>query len=249
VGICNKNSQTSVTQKHSGSGFYCEFVHQATGQAHYPFWPKVCISPQESISASAQKGEQPMTELDTTSRSNRAPAGFKINPTVSGNFEVKIWGKLNPGWIGVLSSGLSRNRISIIKGKAQKSSNFWDSIFEIEKTRFATDPQKLDILALAREENETTADNNFSISRFSLEPPERHNGALFLEVQAEDQLGFLGQLLNRLAFLLLFPEEISIDTVQGRIFDKFWIKGLGGTPPSSTAQAALKRKLDEWQRI
>jgi UTP:GlnB (protein PII) uridylyltransferase len=203
---------------------------------------------QEIISASAQKGEQPMTELETTSRSNRAAAGFKIVPTVSGNFELKIWGKLNPGWIGSLSSGLSRNRISIIKGKAQKSSNIWDTVFEIEKTRFATDPLKLDILALALEENETTPDTRFSISQFSLEPPEKHNGALFLEVQAEDQLGFLGQLLNRLAFLLLFPEEISIDTVQGRIFDKFWIKGLGGTPPSATAQAALRRKLEEWQR-
>ena len=73
-------------------------------------------------------------------------------------------------------------------------------------------------------------------------------GALSLEVKATDQLGFLGQLLNNLAFLLLFPEEISIDTVQGEIFDKFRIKGLGGNPPSATAQAALKRKLAEWQR-
>ncbi|MDD2335257.1 MAG: hypothetical protein PHD01_01615 [Geobacteraceae bacterium] len=178
----------------------------------------------------------------------RAPSGFETLPTVSGTFEVKIWGKFPPGWIGSLSSGLSRHKISIIRGKAWKSLTYWETVFEVSKTRFATDPGNLDYLALAQEENITTPDDFFSISQFTLEPPEKHNGALYLEVKATDQLGFLGQLLNSLAFLTLFPEEISIDTVQGKIFDKFWIKGLGGNPPSATAQAALKRKLEEWKR-
>jgi len=180
--------------------------------------------------------------------STRAPSGVEVLPTVSGNFEVKIWGKFPPGWIGSLSSGLSRHKISIIRGKAKKSLTYWETVFEVAKTRFATDPGKIDFLALAQEENVTSPDNSFSISRFTLEPPEKHNGTLYLEVKAEDQLGFLGQLLNSLAFLTLFPEEISIDTVQGKIFDKFWIKGLGGNPPSATAQTALKRKLEEWQQ-
>lgn len=178
----------------------------------------------------------------------RAPSGFETLPTVSGTFEVKIWGKFPPGWIGSLSSGLSRHKISIIRGQARKSLTYWETVFEVTKTRFATDPGNLDYLALAQEENITTPDDFFSISQFTLEPPEKHNGALYLEVKATDQLGFLGQLLNSLAFLTLFPEEISIDTVQGKIFDKFWIKGLGGNPPSATAQAALKRKLEEWKQ-
>jgi hypothetical protein len=181
------------------------------------------------------------------SSSNRAPTGFEIIPAASGNLEVKIWGKFPPGWIGSLSSGLSRHKINIIRGKARKSLTYWETVFEIEKTRFATDPRKLDFLELAQEENETGPEISLSISQFTLEPPERHNGALYLEVKAADQLGFLGQLLNSLAFLTLFPEEISIDTVHGKILDTFWIKGLGGNPPSATAQAALKRKLEEWQ--
>jgi UTP:GlnB (protein PII) uridylyltransferase len=179
---------------------------------------------------------------------SRGKSGFELLRSESGNHSVKIWGRFPPEWIGSFSSGLSRHKISIVRGKAKKSLSYWETEFEVEKTRFATDPGKLDFLALAQEENSTTPDDSFSISQFTLEPPEKHNGALYLEIKAADQLGFLGQLLNSLAFLTLFPEEISIDTVQGKIFDKFWIKGLGGNPPSATAQAALKKKLEEWKK-
>lgn len=173
-------------------------------------------------------------------------SGFEIHPTASGNFIVKIWGRFSPEWIGCLSSGLSRHKISIVKGKAKKSLAYWETEFEIEKTRLADDPRKLDFLSLAKEENSSSQENSLSISRYTLEPPETHGGALYLEIKAADQLGFLGQILNNLAFLTLFPEEISIDTVQGNIFDKFWIRGLGGNPPSASAQTALKKKLEEW---
>ncbi len=179
---------------------------------------------------------------------SRGKSGFEVLPGASGNFTVNIWGRFPPEWIGSLSSGLSRHKISIVRGKARKSLAYWETEFEVEKTRFATDPGKLDFLALAQEENRTTPDDSFSISQFTLEPPEKHNGALYLEVKAADQLGFLGQILNNLAFLTLFPEEINIDTVHGNIFDKFWIRGLGGNPPSTTAQAALKKKLEEWKK-
>lgn len=176
----------------------------------------------------------------------KGKSGFEILPTASGNFVVKIWGKFSPEWIGCLSSGLSRHKISIVKGKAKKSLAYWETEFEIVRTHLATDPRKLDFLALAKEETNTRQENSVSLTRYTLEPPEKHGGALYLEIQAADQLGFLGQILNNLAFLTLFPEEISIDTVQGNIFDKFWIRGLGGNPPSATAQAALKKKLEEW---
>ncbi|HOP41458.1 MAG TPA: hypothetical protein PLI53_10495 [Geobacteraceae bacterium] len=177
---------------------------------------------------------------------NPAEPGFEIVPTGSGTYVLKLWGKLHPGCIGSLSSGLSRNKINIIRGQAVKSISHWDILLEIAKSGFATDPNKLDLLALAKEEdNDDVPQDSFSISRFTLEPPEKHNDALYLEVKAPDQLGFLGRILNRLAFLLLFPEKIMIDTVNNRIYDKFWIRGLGGNPPSATAQAALRKKLEE----
>ncbi|MDD2321454.1 MAG: hypothetical protein PHO83_15525 [Geobacteraceae bacterium] len=185
------------------------------------------------------------TTATISGTSNRAQTGFEVDRTLTGTFQVKLWGRFHPGWLGALSSGLSRHRISIISGSAKKTGTSWDASFEVTSTRFASDPLKLDFLALAREDNDAVAESVFSLSQFTLEPPAKHHGALYLEVKAADQLGFLGQLLNRLAFLLLFPEEISIDTVQGRIFDKFWIRGLGGTTPSETAQAALEKKLAE----
>ncbi|RQW81701.1 MAG: hypothetical protein EHM79_19450 [Geobacter sp.] len=181
-------------------------------------------------------------------RGTKGKSGFDILPGASGNFIVRIWGRFSPEWIGCLSSGLSRHKISIVKGTAKKALSYWEAEFEIEKTRLADDPRKLDFLALAKDESNTTQENSISITKYTLEPPEKHGGALYLELKAADQLGFLGQVLNNLAFLTLFPEEISIDTVQGNIFDKFWIRGLGGNPPSATAQAALRRKLEEWSR-
>jgi UTP:GlnB (protein PII) uridylyltransferase len=82
-----------------------------------------------------------------------------------------------------------------------------------------------------------------SLVDFSLGEPEQHNGALYLEVRAADQLGFLAALLNHIAFMFLFPEEMSIETVNGTALDRFRLKGIGGTPPSPTARAALQRKL------
>lgn len=195
-----------------------------------------------------------MTRMDTaesgSGSAHSAKPGFEILPKGAGTYELKLWGKFHPGCIGSLSSGLSRNKLNIIRGQAIKSLSHWNTVLEITKSGFATDPGRLDMLALAKEEDsDATADDSLSISRYTLEPPEKHNGALYLEVQAPDQLGFLGQMLNRLAFLLLFPEKIIIDTVNNRIFDKFWIRGLGGNPPSATAQAALRKKLEEWMAI
>ena len=177
---------------------------------------------------------------------SKGKSGFEIIPIASGNFIVKIWGRFSPEWIGCLSSGLSRHKISIVKGKAKKSLAYRETEFEIERTRLAGDPRKLDFLALAKEENNSSQENSLSLSRYTLESPEKLGGALYLEIMAADQLGFLDQILNNLAFLTLFPEEISIDTVQGNIFDKFWIRGLRENPPSAAAQAALKKKLEEW---
>jgi UTP:GlnB (protein PII) uridylyltransferase len=113
----------------------------------------------------------------------------------------------------------------------------------MDTSRCIIDPSRVDFLSLALDDSDTGASTAISLSEFSLGDPADHNGALQLEVRAADQLGFLAALLNRLAFLFLFPEEMHIDTVNGMAVDRFRLKGIGGTPPSATSRAALQRKL------
>jgi len=184
-----------------------------------------------------------MTYKELPSTGDRIPNGFELRRTPSGNLELKLWGRFPPGWAGALSGGLSRKGISIIRGSAKKIQTSWNAVFELDASGCATDPHKTDFLALALDESDAAPTTAFSLKEFSLGNPEKHNGALHLEVKAADQLGFLAALLNRLAFLFLFPEEMHIETVSGTAVDRFRLKGIGGTPPSPSAQAALQRKL------
>lgn len=172
------------------------------------------------------------------------PSGFELNREPSGHYALKIWGRFQLDWIAGFSSGLSKHRISIIGATAKKVKAGWLAEFEIMATRSATDPNKIDYLALALARLETDMPVTVSLDEFVLGDPQEHNGALYLEVKAQDQIGFLGALLNRFAFYSLFPESMIIETLKGRIFDRFWIKGVGGQTPSDSAIITLKKKLE-----
>ena len=174
------------------------------------------------------------------------PAGFEISSINSGKYSLKIWGRLPPGWMGNLSSGLSRHRINIISATAKKEKLSWLAEFEIMPGRFAAELDKIDFLALATDGIDSDASMNFSLDEVVFGEPDRNNGALYIEIKAPDQLGFLGAVLNRLSFYSLFPEAMVIETTNGRIFDRFWVKGIGGSAPSATAMDTLKRKFTSY---
>jgi hypothetical protein len=176
--------------------------------------------------------------------SNNKTTGFEISKKTSGYFSLKIWGRFPPNWIGNLSTGLAKNHININSVSAKKVKTSWQADFEIAVTRSATDPNRIDYLALTQEDSVTASPDNISLHEFSFGDPGNNNGALYLELKAADQLGFLSTLLNRFAFYSLFPEEMLIETVNGRIFDRFWIKGVGGNMPSDTAINTLRQKLE-----
>jgi len=148
--------------------------------------------------------------------------------------------------MGNLSSGLSRNRINIISATAKKEKLSWSAEFEIMPDRFATDLDKMDFLAIAMNGIDSDASVCFTLDELVFGEPDRNNGALYIEIKAPDQLGFLGAILNSLAFYSLFPEAMVIETANGRIFDRFWVKGIGGSAPSATAMDTLKRKFTSY---
>jgi hypothetical protein len=179
------------------------------------------------------------------SPASKAANGCELRRTMSGTYELKLWGRFPPGWAGALSGGLSRKGISVISGSARKVTTSWDAVFEMDASRCVTDPNRIDFLGLALDESDTAPATDITLIEFSIGEQEKHNGALYLEVRAADQMGFLAALLNRLAFLFLFPEEMTVETVNGTAVDRFRLKGIGGTPPSPTARAALQRKLQD----
>ncbi len=170
--------------------------------------------------------------------------GFEISRNPSGTYNLVIKGRFQPNWTGNLSSGLSKYRINIIRGNARKTKTFWSAEFEIMPARFATDPKSIDYIALALNGADTEPSQRISLDEFTLGKPDSNEGALCLEIKAADQLGFLGNLLSQLAFYSLFPEEMIIETENGRISDRFWIKGVGSATPSETSINTLKQKLE-----
>jgi hypothetical protein len=187
-------------------------------------------------------------ELKTASGtcSSAQPADCEIVKNPSGSYTLKIRGRFPPNWAGNLSSGLSKNRISIVRGAARKVKTLWTAEFEIMPDRFAIDPKNIDFLALAQDGTESDPSRRISLDEFTLGEPASNHGALYLEIKARDQRGFLGALLNRLAFFSLFPEEMVIETDNGGISDRFWIRGVGGSTPSENAINTLRLKLDSY---
>jgi UTP:GlnB (protein PII) uridylyltransferase len=66
---------------------------------------------------------------------------------------------------------------------------------------------------------------------------------LVLTVRARDRMGFLASLLEHLAGLVLFPEEIRIDTFQNEAHDVLWLSSVGGQSPAPEIEAALRASL------
>lgn len=171
--------------------------------------------------------------------------GYEVKRNISGNFDLKIWGKMPYDWIVNLSAGIAGSGISIERGAARKvSASIWEGTFELKPVAFGTDPERTDYLRLVRTPAAKTDGRAFSLDDFSLRLPTASGDALNLEVRAHDQTGFLGAFLDRLSFFTLFPEEMVIETTAGKVCDRFWLKGVGGQIPSEAVVTVLRRNLE-----
>jgi hypothetical protein len=170
--------------------------------------------------------------------------GFEIRRAEGGLFTLQIWGRHRPGWSGSLAEGLSAQRVSLIRGFTRKFGAMrWLAELTLERTQGAADPLALDYLELAARPLPSGWRRPVRLDAFKLLPSAKHGGSLLLEVEGDDEVGFLGALLMRLAFLSLFPEELHIDTRDGRAHDRFHLVGIGKSRPSDSAAEALETML------
>ena len=58
-----------------------------------------------------------------------------------------------------------------------------------------------------------------------------------------DRSGLLGQILERFTDLDLVPEEMTIETADGGVFDQFYLKTSGGQAPDPGRVRALGQAL------
>ncbi|HVP27859.1 MAG TPA: hypothetical protein VMW35_01685 [Myxococcota bacterium] len=171
--------------------------------------------------------------------------GFEVRRAGGSVHTLQMWGRLRPGWSGSLAEGLSANRASLVRGFARKFGAMrWLAEFTLERTPGGSDLLGLDYLELAARPLPSGRRRPIRLSGFKLAPSPKHGGSLLLEIEGEDEVGFLGALLMRLAFLSLFPEELHIDTRDGRALDRLHLVGIGRSQPTAATAEALEAMLE-----
>jgi hypothetical protein len=164
-----------------------------------------------------------------------------------GASRLHLSGRLPLAWAGRLALGLSRERVTILRGYACRAKREgWNAYFDVRGLEGAPALHSIDFRALATREGPSAVAGSIALERYTLVP--MIGGSLQLWVHGRDRLGFLGSLLERLAGLSLFPEEMYIET-HGRIAeDRFHIRSAGGRRVSDEARRNLEALLGFWLR-
>jgi hypothetical protein len=172
----------------------------------------------------------------------------EVTPDKEGTFRVWLEGAFPTGWIASLSMGLARANIGIVSGVARKSSQRrWTTAMVVRPQSGAARPEDVDYLGLAHQRHPPEVAAPIALQSFEVVVDDK-SGALLLEVTGQDRIGFLGSLLDRLAGLALFPEDMTIETQDDKALDRFALKAPGGQTPSAEAHQALMELLEGLRR-
>jgi len=157
---------------------------------------------------------------------------------------LHVSGHLRPGWCGNLATGLAGRGVDIVRGRATTlGDGVWNAEFELRCPRGGELPQEA-VGRLLESESSRGIATPVELDRYRLERSGSRGGCLLLEVDAEDRCGFLAALLRRLAYFSLFPVELRLDTVDGAVRDRLWLRGGGDTVPKARTHTALTASLD-----
>jgi hypothetical protein len=173
-----------------------------------------------------------------------AQRGYEIHPFEGGRHHLEIWGRLPRNWADRLCRGLARSGIAIVRGFARRDAEAgWIASFDLERSPRAGDPILVDYLALVLRAPAEAPPASLVIDHYTLDiRPD--DGSIELEVRGPDQLGFLGGLLERLAFLSLVPEELTVETEPAGSRDRLRLRARDGAAPSPATLRILAEILD-----
>jgi len=160
-------------------------------------------------------------------------------------YQLAMEGRFDPGWICGLTYGLSQRRINITRVEAARGvGRNWQSWLDLDFSTAELAPDAIDFLALSKPcvAVQTLAEP-VVLDDYQLERSNKYEGSLYVEASGPDRLGVLSSLLNTFSLFSLFPAEMQVETKNRRIFDRFWLKGMGNSAPSNEAVAALQERI------
>ena len=162
-------------------------------------------------------------------------------------YELGLHGRLEPGWAGRLSNGMAQRKVNIMRVEAARSAGWkWRSTIDLDFFAAAVKRDTIDFVSLIQAPTAPApASVELLIDDYLLERSTRCEGSLYLEISGPDRLGLLSSLLNTFSLYSLFPAEMLVETQRKRVFDRFWLKGLGGSAPSEEATTAIRERMRE----
>ncbi len=177
--------------------------------------------------------------------------GYELVPVGGDRYRLRLFGAFRRTWADGLCQGLRTARVNVVQGHALRepgsagpagaqapSSGAWRARFELERTPGGTDPMLLDLLSLCDRIPPPRAPGELRIDRFTLDRHPESDG-LRLCVEAPDRVGLLAALLERFSFLALVAEEMTIETVDGGVRDRFVLRESRGQAPAAATERAL----------
>jgi hypothetical protein len=157
-----------------------------------------------------------------------------------GLVEVSLRGAFaHPHWLACLLRGLGEHQVSLLSGRAARNdAEEWDARVVLDFHASQAQPERLDYVALAHQRLTMATLTAPQVDSFRV--VRRSDMQLEAHVEAPDQVGFLGRLLTRVSSLGLFPSEMEIATVGGRIKDRIVLRGILSKAPTETVQKSLE---------
>ena len=178
-----------------------------------------------------------------------APHGSRVTSWAGGMQAIKLAGDLPPGWCGNLTAALAHRNISIVRGFAKHIVDHrWIAELQVQPANGGTLLGDADCLSLAWSPPAPGPPAEIALESYYVDNSPESGQYLFLEVHGYDRIGFLASLVGRLAELSLLPEQISLETWEGRALDCFHLKAASGGPPRPEAARALGAMLESLRR-
>jgi len=173
-------------------------------------------------------------------------AGSSVTSWAGGLQAVKLSGELPPGWCGNLTSALSHRNIGIVRGFAKRIVDHrWIAEFQVQSAaESGTGLSDTNYLSLAWLPPPPAPPADIELESYYVDGSPEAGQYLFLEVHGYDRIGFLASLLDRLGTQSLVPEQMSLETWEGRALDCFHLKAAAGGPPRPETALVLAAMLE-----
>jgi hypothetical protein len=146
------------------------------------------------------------------------------------------------GWAGRLASALAAQGVTVLGGRAHdRGAARWEAQFDVDlvDASLPLDPQA--VAAMLRPDGRAPR----PVGGLTLRAHRVFAAGedLLVEIDAADSQGFLDRILRVFAFHGLFPRQMTIETIDGRIHDSFRLRGVHDGGPEQATVRALDARL------